>query len=605
MGTVNPEDTRPSGPAPGPAGPVAARAGTSACAHGKAPDAPSVHDDVPGAGLEPVLRGGELTGCRHRLGRRLRGDAPDPGCDPGPWEAAARRHRAAVLGALPGTTVIADGPDADLDTLEALAAREPLIVGGVLRQEARGDLPAEEARPDLLVLLDDAPGAPTYLPVVVAAHKLLRRRGPRGRSTPATVLPVGRLGRPGVLGRNLRSAMAVDQGRTLRHHVADAVRAGQAAALLHNLGLGGGLVGGIGADADRMIVLDDGPRIAAYRRALRAGRDVANAVAGRPSPLRLGVHPLAPRRVRECRTCEFADSCTEELHTIDDISLVLPGDRADRLREEGVGTVRALAGQDPRVAGDAVLLARLLVAGLPAALRDGAGPAPRADVEIDVDVEAYPGHGAYLWGAWDGTRYRAFTAWTAPGAAGADDALSRAFARFWAWLTARREAARDAGLAVRVHCWGAESENHWMRDSARRFGGDWHLDESGRPITAPSPAEVEAFLRSLEWADGQKDARRRLLSAGGLGLKVIAPLAGFAWRDPEAGGAGSLPIFRVAAGADAGEQGAGEQGADAAAAARELLLRYNADDCRATAVVRAWLATGPDLPTVRDLPRPE
>ncbi|WP_448852580.1 ribonuclease H-like domain-containing protein [Corynebacterium sp. 335C] len=597
---MNPEDTRPQPAAPSPDGRVAADAGrcaTPSSAAGSAvADAPRDDATLPAA---PVLRGAELTGCRHRLGRRLRGDAPDPRFDPGPWEAAARRHRATVLGELaqlPGTVTVADGPDADLDTLEALAGGAELVVGAVLRAEGRGDVPAEEARPDLLVRLDGG-AAPTYLPVIVAAHKLLRRRGPRDRTPAATVLPVARLGRPGVLGRGLRSAMAVDAGRTLRHHVSDAVRAGQSAALLHALGLGSGLVGGIGADASRMIVLEDGPRIAAYRRALRAGRDVADAVAGRPSPLTPGVHPLAPRRVRECRTCEYAAACDDDLRAADDISLVLPGDRADRLRDAGIGTVAALAGADPSgPGGDAVHLARLLVAGLPAAVRDGA-PVPRADVEIDVDVEAYPGHGAYLWGAWDGESYRAFTAWTAPGAPGADDALSRAFARFWGWLTARRTAARDAGLTVRVHCWGAESENHWMRDAARRFGRDRHLDEDGSPVVAPAPAEVDAFLRSAEWADGQRDARRLLLSAEGLGLKTVAPLAGFAWRDPEAGGAGSLPIFRVAAGAD------GTRAGDAAAA-RELLLRYNADDCRATAVVRAWLAAGPDLPHVADLPVP-
>ena len=113
----------------------------------------NTEDTVP----QPVT-GPDLVGCRYRLVRdRMAGPRR-----PGNSESARRRaelgahHRASVIARLPDPTVIEPGPDADLATLEAIAAGADLIVGAVLRHERPpGDRAfsgiAEESRPDLLV----------------------------------------------------------------------------------------------------------------------------------------------------------------------------------------------------------------------------------------------------------------------------------------------------------------------------------------------------------------------------------------------------------------------------------------------------------------------
>ena len=133
----------------------------------------NTEDTVP----QPVT-GPDLVGCRYRLVR----DRSAGGVRPADSETARRRaelgahHRASVIAALPDPVVVEDGPDADLATLEAIAAGADLIVGGVLRHERPpGDRAfsgiAEESRPDLLVRMGDG-----YLPVLIAAHKLLEQR---------------------------------------------------------------------------------------------------------------------------------------------------------------------------------------------------------------------------------------------------------------------------------------------------------------------------------------------------------------------------------------------------------------------------------------------
>ena len=70
---------------------------------------------------------------------------------------------------------------------------------------------------------------------------------------------------------------------------------------------------------------------------------------------------------------------------------------------------------------------------------------------------------------------------------------------------------------------------------------------------------------------------------------MLAPVAGFGWRDPEAGGENSMRWYRDAVGMD---------GAPPDAAQRRRLLEYNADDVAATAALRGWMTS----PAVADVP---
>ena len=63
-------------------------------------------------------------------------------------------------------------------------------------------------------------------------------------------------------------------------------------------------------------------------------------------------------------------------------------------------------------------------------LRRGDVNVPRADVEVDVDMEAYLDQGAYLWGAWYDGEYVPFVTWEPLGGR----AEAENFAAFWRWL---------------------------------------------------------------------------------------------------------------------------------------------------------------------------
>jgi predicted RecB family nuclease len=72
----------------------------------------------------------------------------------------------------------------------------------------------------------------------------------------------------------------------------------------------------------------------------------------------------------------------------------------------------------------------------------------------------------------------------------------------------------------------------------------------------------------------------QFICPNGKGLKKIAPVAGFSWRDPEASGEASMSWYRLAVGFDGGEIDLSQ---------RTRLLEYNEDDVRATRALRDWM----------------
>ena len=82
-------------------------------------------------------------------------------------------------------------------------------------------------------------------------------------------------------------------------------------------------------------------------------------------------------------------------------------------------------------------------------------------------------------------------------------------------------------------------------------------------------------------------------SPGGKGLKKIAPVAGFRWRDADASGEASMSWYREAVGYD-GEPDLTQ---------RERLLQYNEDDVIATKVLREWMSdrAEKEIPLASDL----
>ena len=455
-------------------------------------------------------------------------------------------------------------------TLDALRAGATLVWGAAL--------PADPVagRAGMRCTLTSVPSG-GYVPVLVVNHKVVDPRRRRASS-------------PAVVTRLLDWAPAPDPGLRLRRHPADLDRLAHAWRLLEVTGFAAAAPIGavLGLGSGRSVVHDLEPALSAADRAHAARLAVARGEVG-----------TAPSRIGECRTCPWwggwdahgtaVTGCRDRLIREDDVSLVVGGGQVASLREAGVRTVADLAAAEPtRPAGwngepfgDAVLRAR--------AHRDGAvlvpkvarPDVPRADVEVDVDLESHLDDGAYLWGTLltvrggpppDTEGYRAFVTWA--GLPDVDE--GRAFAAFWRWLTDIEERAGSRGQSFRAYCFSRSAENAWMLSSATRFG------PGGTVATVegvPSVGEVRGFVSSHRWVDVHEAVTSQFVSTSGSGLKVVAPVAGFRWRDPEAGGEASLGWYRDAQAASGEEQ---ERG-------RARILAYNEDDVRATLAVRDWI----------------
>jgi hypothetical protein len=492
---------------------------------------------------------------------------PDPSLEQRRTDAAEHRTRvgerlAAAVGA--GWHEVPAGGTAGeriAATAGAVAAEVPVIWGAVLpgvdeHEAATGRRGGSE----LLVRL---PGG-GYVPVIVVRHRITDPG--TGAVTSPVLEPWPRRAVP-------------DPARKVRSQPRDLLRLAHLNRMLHSAGwaaapeLQHGDHGGvIGMDADVVVWHDlraghwPGGRstLAEYdaRFADRTAVAVA-AVSGAPA--------LAePSRITECRRCPWWPTCEAALDPAVEPPIVVPGvpfpDMIGlaRARRRGLSVVRRV----PRV------------------------PVLRADVEVDIDMESFGEAGAYMWGVLlrhpgggrpgdqpDG--YRAFATW----APVPTEDEARSFAEFWGWLSGVRAQAAATGRSFAAYCYNEQAENRWLLASARRFAGLPGI---------PPVAEVEKFIADPSWVDLFAVVSDWFLCAHGKGLKRIAPAAGFAWRDPEAGGENSMRWYRDAVGMD---------GAAPDESQRQRLLEYNADDVEATRVLREWM-TSPaidDVPLAADL----
>jgi len=101
---------------------------------------------------------------------------------------------------------------------------------------------------------------------------------------------------------------------------------------------------------------------------------------------------------------------------------------------------------------------------------------------------------------------------------------------------------------------------------------------------------VAAFIAGPHWVDLHAVVKDRIITGGGLGLKRVAPLAGFAWRDDDPGGDQSMVWYDRAV--NHPEPAVREEN-------RARLLAYNEDDVEATAAIRTWLGSA-TIPSVSE-----
>lgn len=527
------------------------------------------------AGLSPS----DVVGCRHRaLLRRALGDQPARLRLDTDWEHAAERissrisawrRRTYVFGQLPTAPRIGDklrptrseitpGTNAVEDTLEAMARGDRLILGAVLAHEGI------EAQVDLLVRMDTGVALETaeYAPVIITGHNAARPAKSKRRADcrVVTVEALG-LGTP---------APAMMRHRTV---ASDAQRLGMANMILKAWGFASAQVGVIGRSSG---TAPAGSRCYFFdAKTLRPGLFAAFS-----EPV-----PTAPSRVKECRVCEFHNHCRAQLLDTQDISLLLPGDRNRPWRDKGVNTLPELAAAG---AGETSALAEAWMRGEVAISRPVKhwyhGPLVEREepepVEIDVDMEAHPSRGTFLWGTFDGHQYLAFPDFSAHG----DD--GRHVAEMWEWLMWRREHAHAEGRRFVMWVYAKQGEVYWLRHYARRFGGQEYDSPSAgggqHRVRMPTLQEVDAFIASEEFGDVFEYVSRALLGTGSLGLKTIAPLAGFNFSQEGVDGKAAVELFEVAV----------ATGGRTSDIARRTLERYNADDCVATRSVRQWLRHG-------------
>jgi predicted RecB family nuclease len=413
-----------------------------------------------------------------------------------------------------------------------------------------------------------------YLPVLVVAHR---------------VTDPGAGARTSVLERPWLGAARADPARKARAGkrdalaLAHALRLAQAAGWAPTRAAAGAV---IGLDADVLVWHDlIEPRASAgsvltdYDERFADRLAIASAAAAGEPAL------AAPSRVRECRTCPWWRVCGPELRAARDVSLVLGGDAAAALRGHGLSSIDALAALDPRehpelslpgtALREAVALARAWCSGFTLVRRRAGVRVPRADVEVDVDLESYGESGAYLWGCLlsgadigEVRGYRSFVTWEPLAGSGE----GRAFCAFWRWLSRVRARCAALGHSFRAYCYNAAAENRWLVSSAERF--------ASRP-GAPRRGEIDEFIRSDAWVDIYRSVLRQFLCVRGRGLKVLAPVSGFRWRAEESGGEHSLRWYRAAVGLDSGTPDPGE---------RARILAYNEDDVLATRSLRDWIS---------------
>jgi predicted RecB family nuclease len=540
-----------------------------------------------------LLDAGVVTRCRRRV--HLDNDPrmadavkapPDPAGEQRAADANAHRRRVGdSLARLFGSAwmEIPTGPDvaaADREraTMSAMQAGARFIWNPQLPRDPVG---GRRGRIDMLVSSGEG-----YLPVLVVRHK---------------ITDPGRGARTSPLSDPTPEGSRTDPVRKVRPQPRDQLRLVHTRQLLRAAGHAatGRAVGGvIGLDADVVLWHDleapswPGGRTALAEYESRFADRLAVADAARS-----GAQALAhPSRIVDCRTCPWWPVCEADLTASRDVSLVLRGEDAVALRHAGLRTVDELAALSP--AGeppvpfvsttfqDAVALARAWLAGLTVVRRVVDVRVPRADVEVDVDMESFGDSGAYMWGALlSGPRvaevdlppgYRAFVTWQPLPTQ--DEA--RSFGEFWQWLTEVRARARLAGLTFRAYCYNELAENRWLLSSTDRFAGAQDM---------PARREVQAFIDSDEWVDLFRIVSDTFLCARGKGLKTIAPVAGFHWRDPEASGENSMRWYRDAVGFD---------GPAPDLAQRRRLLEYNEDDVSATRALRTWMSS----PQVNELP---
>jgi hypothetical protein len=152
-----------------------------------------------------------------------------------------------------------------------------------------------------------------------------------------------------------------------------------------------------------------------------------------------------------------------------------------------------------------------------------------------------------------------------------EESEAAVFAAFWGYLH------ETIALADEKHGVGNVKVFHYTaaEDRCMRHIAEEHVGEPG----IPTLDEVNEFLNSDVWVDLYPILTNQLIFPTEDGtLKSLAKYTQFAWRDEDPSGANSILWYQTATGDDE----------ELATAARQRILDYNEDDCKATATLLEW-----------------
>ena len=490
--------------------------------------------------------------------------------------------------------------------VRAMTSGAAVIIGGCLPVDLAGH---RVGYPDLLVRgLDKADGAAGYHPVEVKWHKIIERcQLPEDDAVERRVLRYSTLNRPAPHAANTASGY----GLRIGSRTADFLQLAHYYRILEACGFGPAkpIVGVIGTDD-----LFDTPvlswadlqqlEVRAFSRSSPEGwrlrsllerydhehafrikiAEVARLQTGRPD---LDPEPLVrPIVNKECSRCQWWEHCLPQLDP-DDVSLRIDKAPLDMreiatLRRNGITTITDLVGADldqllewylPEVSHRGGAEGRIRIAARRARMllegtafdRETVGPieVPRADVEIDLDIESSADGRVYLWG---------FLVQRS----GDGDPVYAEFSRFDD-LDDRAEAALAADAFT------------WLRSVVDTVPSVAVFHYSGYEVAKISELARREHDELLDWAAGYAEehfvdlleiVKAHYFGVSGLGLKLMARHVGFSWRDDDPGGLNSQLWFAEAVHGVT---------AELRAQARRRVLEYNEDDVVATNHVRAWL----------------
>ncbi|WP_425310372.1 TM0106 family RecB-like putative nuclease [Ammonicoccus fulvus] len=483
--------------------------------------------------------------------------------------------------------------------LAALQAGIPVIIGGLLPFDFNGH---RSGRADLWVRgADTVDGIPGYHPVVIA-RRLVTEKRQSGRNQWS--VPASGLAAPAFVDAETIDNRAIRTQRDgvllqVAHYWRLLEASGHAASGTPVAGIiGTDDYHGLGQPSITWIDLNE-PIIRTFSRSSETGwalrtvlerydheHDFRVKVA--ENALAAEIPIVTPIRNRECDSCDWWEVCKPQLGE-DDLSVRIDKAPLDireisALRALGIRTVTDLAGVDlvalkPRYLPEvrhrqaaeqrlevATRRARLMVESVELErLTSGPIDVPRADIEIDFDIETAADERVYLWGflvndtrTADPPEFVQFSAWTDLDRAAEADLARRAVG----WLKSLVE----GPASVRVYHYSAY-EVVRMQQLAQ---------VSGDPLLTWG-----ADYAATEFCDLFLTMKDHWFGTRGLGLKVVATVgAGFNWRDTDPGGLNSQAWFDDACHGPTPE---------IRAAARQRVLDYNEDDVRATFQLRNWL----------------